>query len=187
MIQFFLDLRELNEEVEDYGFDSIPEEMQEGDSWKVVPTTVTEADIDDFEKKVNIKLTSEYRKFIGSCAHLFTHLSGKLDNFLYEDDVDVDLEIMPQPYGNELSYLLVDMMENNLMTSLGYIPLGVFNDNGYLYIDTNKENKIVWLPFDNCIGFTTYEEFDNEGFVIFEDFEEFMRCFFLKEVHEVKD
>jgi hypothetical protein len=130
-------------------------------------------------KELNIILPEEYINFIGSCAHAYTRLSGKLDNFLYEDDVDVELIICPQILGKELEQIKECLEENKFIISLGYIPIGIFNDNGYLYIDLKKENKIVWLPFENCVGLTTYEEFDSEGFIIFNNLEELMECFFM--------
>ncbi len=187
MMKYFQSLRK-NYDDETFETDEdIPEKMIKNGQWIVLESTVREEQLEALEKEFNIQFPKEYKEFIGTCAHAFSCLEGKLDNFLFEDDVDVQLEIIPQYYGKELSLLYQDLKENSLVISLGYIPIGVFNDDGYLYIDTRKQNKIVWLPFEDCVGFTTYDEFDSEGFVIFENLYELMDCFFLGKTYTVKD
>ena len=120
-------------------------------------------------------------------SHMFTELEGKFDNFFFEDDVDVSLKIVPQPQGEELKYIRELLKENYILVREKYIPLGEFDEDGYLCIDLMNNNEIVWIPFGDCFGFTTREQFETEQLHIFYNFSDFIKCFFGKEKHEIEE
>lgn len=165
----------------------IPNEMIKNGEWVVLDSTATETDIDSLENELKIKFPVDYRVYIGTCAHAFSCLSGKFDNFLFDDDVDIELTIPMQRYGHEIQDIKEFLLENSVLIQCGYIPIGIFNDNGYICIDTKRENEIRWLPYDNCVGFDSYEEFNEESLPMFKNFEEYMNCYFLGTKHEIED
>ena len=80
----------------------IPNEMIKNGEWVVLDSTATETDIDSLENELKIKFPVDYRIYIGTCAHAFSCLSGSFDNFLFDDDVDIELIIPMQRYGHEI-------------------------------------------------------------------------------------
>ena len=188
-----------NEEILDYfkkckknkknivkGYD-IPPEMKDGRSWKVMESTLTEQDIEKLEKEFDLMFPEEYKNYLMAAAHMFTNLTGNFDNFFFEDNVNVLLKILPQPYKAELKYIKENFINNKILVKEGYIPLGEFDEDGYLCIDLKNSDEIVWLPFENCIGFTSRKEFEQEQLHIFSYFSDYIKCFFGKETHMVED
>ena len=165
----------------------IPHEMIKNGEWVVLDSTAIETDIDSLENELKIKFPVDYRVYIGTCAHAFSCLSGKFDNFLFEDDVDIELTIPMQRFGHEIQDIKDFLIENSILIQCGYIPIGIFNDNGYICIDTERENEIRWLPYENCVGFDSYEEFNEESLPVFKSFEEYMNCYFMGTKHEIED
>ena len=165
----------------------IPSEMQGDGSWSVMDSTLNQKALAELEKQFDLKLPEEYCDYIMAAAHLFTEITGNFDNFLFEDDVDVIMQIPPQPYKEELKYIKAMFEENSLLVGLGYLPIGTFDDDGYLCVDTENQNRLVWLPFNNCVGFTTREEFESEEMPIFETLEEYIKCFFGGETYTIQD
>lgn len=48
-------------------------------------------------------------------------------------------------------------------------------------------NEIVWIPFENCIGFTEREQFEQEQISIFHEFDDYIKCFFGGEKYIIED
>ena len=165
----------------------IPTEMKEGNSWKLMDSTLTAKDIEELEKDFNLTLPEEYKEYIMAASHMFGCLAGNLDNFLFEDDVDVTLKVIPQPYKAELKYIKVYFENLDVLLKAGYIPLGEFEEDGCLYMDLENNNRIVWIPYEDCIGFTKREEFEEEQIKIFNNLSEYMKCFFGKHTHVIED
>ena len=165
----------------------LPSEMIRDDRWIVLDTTAKETDIDRLESELKIKFPMDYRNYIGTCAHAFSCLIGKFDNFLFDDDVDIELTIPIQRYGREIQDIKEFLKENSVLIECGYIPIGIFNDNGYICIDTKRENEIRWLPYENCVDFDSYNDFNEESLPVFKNFEEYMNCYFLGIKHEIQD
>lgn len=165
----------------------IPNEMIKNGKWVVLDSTATETDIDSLENELKTKFPVDYRNYIGTCAHAFSCLIGNFDNFLFDDDVDIELTIPMQRVGHEIQDIKEFLLENSVLIQCGYIPIGLFNDNGYICIDTKRENEIRWLPYKNCVGFDSYDEFNEESLPVFKSFEEYMNCYFLGIKHEIED
>lgn len=168
----------------------IPSEMKNGHlrkSWKLMESSVTEQDIKDLEKEFDLKFSEEYKNYLMAASHMFVNLTGNFDNFCFENDVDISLKIVPQPYKEELEYIKALFINNKILVKEGYIPLGEFDENGYLCIDSKNNDDIVWIPFENCVGFTSREEFEQEQLHIFCHFSDYIKCFFGKETHIVED
>ena len=70
-----------------------------------------------------------------TAAHQFTVLKGNFDNFFFEDDVDVELKIVPQPYHEELKYIREMLKENMILVRQSYLPIGEFDDGSGFTID----------------------------------------------------
>ena len=79
------------------------------------------------------------------------------------------------------------LKENEIIVQQKYLPLGEFDEDGYLCIDLKNNNEIVWLPFENCVGFTKREEFEEEQLHIFNDLDDFIKCFFGKEKYVIEE
>ena len=165
----------------------LPSEMISDEKWIVLDSTVTEDDINQLEDEFGIKFPLDYRNYIGSCAHAFSCMIGYFDNFLFDDDVEVELIIPTQRYGNEIKDIKEFLLENHVLVQCGYIPIGLFNDNGYMCIDTRRENEIRWLPYENCVDFEMYDEFNEESLPVFKNFEEYINCYFCGDKHEIED
>ena len=58
---------------------------------------------------------------------------------------------------------------------------------GYMCIDTRRENEIRWLPYENCAGFEMYDEFNEESLPVFKNFDEYINCYFCGIKHEIED
>ena len=58
---------------------------------------------------------------------------------------------------------------------------------GKWYMDLENNNRIVWIPYEDCIGFTKREEFEEEQIKIFNNLSEYMKCFFGKHTHVIED
>lgn len=165
----------------------IPNEMRYGNYWKVFDSTLDVGNIEELEKTFNLKLPIDYCNYILAASHMFNRLVGNFNNFLFEDNVDIILEIPPQPYKDELKYIREMLNENRLIVELGYLPLGIFDDSGYLCMDLQNKNQIVWLPFDFCIGLTLRKEFEKEQVLIFNNLDEYIKCFFGHETHNIEE
>lgn len=154
-------------------------------------STLTPDKIEELAKQYQLVLPEAYKLFIGTAFHNITELTGNFDNFLFENDVSLTLEIPPQPKGNELKYISQMLKENRLLTDSAYLPLGIFDKSGCLCIDTHNANEelciIKWLDFENCIDIEDREEFEEEAIIIFETFEDFLECFFKGSTQYVPD
>lgn len=155
--------------------------------WELKDSLLDLSAVHVLEQEVQLEFPSEYCEYIMAAAHMFTELEGKFDNFFFEDDVDVVLKIVPQPQGKELKYIREMLKENFILVKEKYLPLGEFDEDGYLCIDLMHKNEIVWIPFEDCVGFTTREQFETEQLHIFYKFDDFIKCFFGKEKHEIED
>ena len=80
----------------------LPNEMIHNEKGIVLASTAVETDIDSLENELKTKFPVDYRNYIGACAHAFSCLTGNFDNFLFEDDVTIELIIPLQRYGREI-------------------------------------------------------------------------------------
>ena len=132
--EYFVKCREYDED-NHMNIEEIPSVMREKNTWKVVDSTLTVAEIKELENGLQMEFPKSYKDYLMASAHLFEKLIGKFDNFFFEDDVDIVLKIQPQPYGEELKYVHEMLEENIILVRENYLPLGIFDDNGYLCID----------------------------------------------------
>lgn len=184
IIQYFNEYMKTHNDIEvEY---EIPDEMKDGNSWKLCESSITEQDICELEKEFNITLPQDYKNYLMVSAHMFTTLTGNFDNFCYDNDVDIELIIPPQPYKAELMYIKELYKNNAVLVNAGYIPLGQFDEDGWLCIDLENDNELVWVPFECCVGFTKREEFETEQLHIFYQFADYITCFFEGKTHEIE-
>lgn len=178
------------EEIKKYfakGKDWSEKERKDNTGWSLEDSSIEEGDVKKLEEELQITFPKKYCEYIMAAAHRFTTLVGKFDNFFFEDDVDIEIKIVPQPYGEELKYIRKMLKENEIIVQQKYLPLGEFDEDGYLCIDLKNNNEIVWLPFENCVGFTKREEFEEEQLHIFDDLDDFIKCFFGKEKYVIEE
>lgn len=173
--------------------DQVPKEMQTVGkmNWRYIKSSVTTTQIKDIEKKYNIVFPSIYKDFISVYAHFINKVQGKLDNFLFEEDVDVVLEIPEQPYGAELQKLELLLESNEKYLYAGFLPIGEFQYCGLMCIDIfgNDEDtmKIMWFDHEDCCECESREELEDEGAIVFDNFKLLLKCFFLKEKYDCKN
>ena len=165
----------------------MPKENEKKIKWEVKDSSIGLLEVQELEKEINLEFPSEYCEYVMAASHMFTELEGNFDNFFYEDDVDVSLKIVPQPYGEEQKYIRELLKDNYILVEEKYIPFGEFDEDGYLCIDLINNNEIVLLPFDECVGFTKRNQFETEQLHIFYKFDDFIKCFFGKEKHKIED
>lgn len=164
----------------------IPDEMIEDGKWLLKKSTLDSILFEEFLKENNILAPTEYIEYMLTAAHCFSRLDGKLDNFLFEDDVDVEIEVIPQPIGRELEYVKAVILEEYILVKNNYLPLAIFDEDGYLCMDVESK-QIGWLPHEYCIGLTTREELENEYIPVFESIDDYIKCFLGGERYEVPD
>ena len=156
-------------------------------SWNLEDSSLDESAVKDLEAEFQIHFPKDYCEYIMAAAHRFTVLDATLDNFFFEDDVEVELKIVPQPYKDELKYIRELLKENEILVGQNYLPLGEFEEDGYLCIDLEDDNKIVWIPFENCVGFCERKQFEEEQLPMFDGLDDFIKCFFGKEKYVIED
>lgn len=144
---------------------------------------VTEKDMEALQDRFGIEFPEIYKQFISTYAHTLGDLSGTLNNFLFEDDVDVTLTIPKQPYGKELEEIELILESNEKLIEFGYLPIGEFDHYAIMYLDL-KDNKIQWIDEEDYYECESREDVAEKGFDIFSNLEELMECFFLKKVHD---
>ncbi|MHC1686064.1 MAG: SMI1/KNR4 family protein [Clostridiaceae bacterium] len=172
---------QIEEMYNDDGEYIIPQEMidsSDSEKWILLESNVSEDDIFKLEKKFKVKIPSMYKAFISAYSHFFEELEGIFDNFYDEDDVEVFVDIIPQPSNMPLSRIERVFEELRELIDLGYIPIGDFNGQGPLCIDILNSNKLVWLNHEEYYKCETREEVEKISVLIFNSFNEFMECFF---------
>ncbi|NRT37138.1 SMI1/KNR4 family protein [Clostridium beijerinckii] len=152
--------------------------------WKLVESNVSENDILRLEEKFNINLPSIYRTFLCTYYHLFEKLEGIFDNFYQENDKIVTMYIVQQPSDSPLSKIEGLFEGYKEIIDFGYIPIGDFNGWGPLCFDVPNNYKLVWLDHEEYYECESREELEDLGETIFDNFEEFMECFFCGKKHE---
>lgn len=181
-----LNIDDLFEYDEDYKI-IVPKNMRVDDdphNWKLVESEVKEEDINKLEKTFNIKLPSLYKAFLSTYYHMLQELTGTLDNYLFEDDVEVYIELISQPSDNPLLQLKTVWGEFDDILEFGYIPIGDFNKCGPLCIDIFNDNILVWLDHEEYYNCESREELEDLALPIFSDFKGFMECFFCGKKYE---
>lgn len=165
----------------------------QSNTWSLMDSSLNDVEIRKLESKYNITLPCLYRDFISSYAHLIYKLEGKLDNFLFEDNVDVIWKPAIQPFNHELEFIDKQIGDIIELLNADYLYIGDFNYSGPLCIDLKAENEnnmqIVWMDYElwcSCEN-DTREEYEEIASVIFDNFHQLMECFFLKQVHQCED
>lgn len=168
---------------------TLPDEMKKDGSpseWKYAPSSVSEQQIAEMQEKYGVVFPEIYKEFISTYAHCLKGLSGKLDNFLFEDDVDVVLEIPAQVYGKELEEI-TELFDSNLdFIKSGYLPLGEFDESGIIGLDIDT-GEVMWVDYDEYYECESKDDIEESGIVVFEAFEDLLDCFFKKEVYVCPD
>ncbi|MBU3134609.1 SMI1/KNR4 family protein [Clostridium gasigenes] len=178
---------EIEEMFDDEGELIIPQNMKDNsnpEKWILMESNVSEADIFKLEKKFNIKLPSIYKAFISSYFHMFEELDGIFDDFYDEDDREVSVNIIPQPSDKSLLGIEGVFEECRELIDFGYIPIGDFNDCGPLCFDIVNNDKLIWLDHEDYYKCETREELEKIAIPIFNNFKEFMECFFCGITHK---
>lgn len=159
----------------------VPENMKDSNDenkWILLDSNVSEADVLKLEEKFNINLPSIYKAFISTYFHMFKDIDGIFDDFYCEDDREVFVEIIPQPSDKPLEGIETVFKGFSELIDFGYIPIGDFNGWGPLCFDVYNNYKLVWLDHEEYYGCETREELEELGETIFDNFKEFMECFF---------
>ena len=136
-------------------------------------------------------------QFTSTYAYLIGDLSGVLDNFLFEDGVEVTLQLPAQAYNSELDKLDELFDSNREFLSWGYIPIGKFDlygnahieefdETGLIWLDVNS-GKVIWLDEEEAFDCSCGEDVAENGVVVFESFTDLLDCFFKKAVYECVD
>lgn len=164
----------------------IPSEMFSGDgSWRLIESTVSDEELDALERKFHITLPSLYREFLSVYFHVFERLTGIFDDYYDEDNVEVGVDIFPQLVDNPLGIIEDVFCQCGSLLDCGYIPIGDLRGYGPLCIDTWDENKIVWFDHDEYYECESREEFEEQSVLIFDNFSQFLECFFCGMRHRV--
>jgi hypothetical protein len=172
---------EIEEMYDDEGHPIVPEDMKDSNDqnkWVLLESSVSEEDILKLEGKYDVKLPSIYKAFISTYFHLFEELEGVLDDFHCEDDREIYVDILPQPSNKPLQ-IIENVFEGlEELIAFGYIPIGDFNGWGPICFDVINNYKIVWLDHEEYYNCETREELEELGETIFNNFIEFLECFF---------
>lgn len=153
---------------------------------EVTKSSVTAGQLKAFEKKYSekydIKMPQEYLNFISAAAHNIETYNGMIDDIFAEDDVEIELVMMAQPAGDELSYIeeLLDNPSCGPYMKAGYIPLGFFDEEAYLLcIDTRMDGIVMkYFDYEGALECETREDFEEHDLALFDCFEDFILCFF---------
>ncbi|MDO4168984.1 MAG: hypothetical protein Q4D45_03705 [Lachnospiraceae bacterium] len=158
------------------------EELAKIEPIQYVPSSLNYTDIKKIQEKYAILFPQIYIDFISTYAHSITNLYGKLDNFLFEDDVDVTLEISAQPYQKELQQIDLLFESNIKLLNCDYLPIGVFEGYNLLYWNL-KSGKIYFIDEDDYYECDTKESMKEKSILLFDTFEQLLECFFLKKIY----
>jgi hypothetical protein len=180
---------EIEEELDDDGENIVPENMKDSsdeNKWMLLESNVSEEDILKLEEIINVKLPSLYKAFISTYFHMFEELDGVLDDFYCEDGKEVYVDILSQPSNTPLKIIENVYKGCEELIEFGYIPIGEFNGWGPLCFDTYNNFKLVWLDHEEFYSCETREELEELGETIFDNFKEFLECFFAGVTHKCK-
>ena len=168
-------------------------EMGKIDDDDFEPSTITDEELDDLQKKYNIIFPQFYRDFLKTYFYEFEELYGVVDDEIAGYTKQY-VEILPNK-NDGLKYLVADWDEDNklglqLMAN-GYIHIGTWGGSwGPLCIDTHKsiENidyddystwSLVWFEFDEFFGGETLEDYIEAAQPAAPDLKELMEWYFL--------
>lgn len=180
---------EIEEVFDDEWKTVVPEDMIDSNDkskWILLKSNVTEEDIIKLEEKFNVKLPSIYKAFISTYVHMFEELEGVLDDFHCEDGKEVYVDILPQPSNKPLQVIEDVYKGYEEIIEFGYIPIGDFNGWGPFCFDVHNNYKLVWLDHEEYYSCETREELEELGETIFDDFKEFLECFFAGVTHKCR-
>lgn len=164
----------------------IPPEMSgENASWRLVETTVSEEQLKELEEEFNITFPTIYKAFLSTYCHAFERLWGIFDDYYDEDNVTVGVDIFPQLPDNPLRYIQNVFRQCESLLQCGYIPIGDLRGYGPLCIDTQDKDKIVWFDHEEYFDCETRESFEELAMLIFDNFTQFLECFFCGKRHSV--
>lgn len=158
-----------------------PQKFVNTDSDKLIKSTVTMEEVEELENRYSIKLPSIFCEYLCAYFYYFNELEGVLDNFCGEDDKNIIVYMFSMPKDNPLSQLkkmLEDFVE---LVDNGYIPIGDLYGWGPICFDRLNNNRIIWFDHDEYYNYETREELEDIGEILFENFYEFMECFFCGE------
>ncbi|OCA98722.1 SMI1/KNR4 family protein [Clostridium beijerinckii] len=178
---------EIEEMFDEDGEPIVPENMKDRkdqNKWMLLESNVSEEDIHKLEEKFNVKLPSLYKAFISTYFHMFEELDRVIDDFHCEDGKEVYVDILPQPSNKPLKVIENVYKECEELIEFGYIPMGDFNGWGPLCFDTHNNYKLVWLDHEEYYSCETREEIEELGETIFDNFTEFLECFFAGVIHK---
>ena len=151
-----------------------------------VPSSLSVDAIEDMQKKYNIVFPQIYMDFISAYAHDITELHGKLDNFLFEDDVDVVLQIPEQTKNQELQNIELLFESNRNLIDWGYLPVGIFDECYLLCLDL-ETGKVCLLDEEDYDACSSKADVEEQKLDVFHSLEEVLECFFLKKRIYVPD
>ena len=168
----------------------IPYEMLDEERknyWKLVEMQVEDNNIDKIETDFNIKLPDIFKAFISTYCHVFERLSGKFDNYFGDSDVNVCVDISPQLTSEPLEEIRNVLEQFDELVAMGYIPFGDLNGIGPLCIDMNANFNVVWFDHELYYRCKTREEYEELEVIIFDDFYQFLDCFFAGKKHTISN
>ncbi|OON69725.1 SMI1/KNR4 family protein [Hymenobacter sp. CRA2] len=108
------------------------EEDEEGNvPWKAIPSTVTAADIEELESRLNLRYPALYKQFLGY-QHFWELLPVDGITFFRHSIREWKKGLLDHYFGYPESASLV---------AKGYIPFADYFDWGVVYFDTNHQNQ----------------------------------------------
>ena len=167
-------------------YDELPEELGSGAlnslnekhdytlRWKLLESKVTDTDILELEKRIQIKIPNVLKDYLQSYALPLPFITGTISadvsetyceetdkwrTLEFEDEfATATLRLAPMPLNYEL---LVFENLNKYFINRRYIYFGTFNNYEYIFLDTMS------------------------GFPMFDNFEDLLKCFFFGEVYDM--
>lgn len=154
---------------------------------QLIKSKVSKEDIVELENTFNIKLPSLYKCFISSYCYNFTKLEAIVDNFMFEDDREIFVDIIPQNIDDPLDDIREVYEQHYEIMEFGYIPIADLNSCGPLCFDTKGDYELVWLDHEEYFQCESREALEAIAVPIFKDFRTFMEAFFCGEKCKCED
>lgn len=150
--------------------------------WKLLDSTVTDAQINKYKKQWNINLPKDFEIFLKSYANLLC----EIEVFLEKGDLTpIRLELPLMLWGNEMFdfNINLDIEITQLLSELGYILIATKNGYEWWCLDSQSGEIVSYTDDDD---YSDIEDccnkemlFERHGFVKFNSFNDFLQACFL--------
>lgn len=198
----YLDAREIQD------FHQLPEELTLDEldelnakyknllKWKPLASTVSDHDISILEENWNLNIPEMLKDYLTSYALPLGFVTGQFISHIeytycnetkeyrdLEEDEKISLlgfQLCPMLWKKELDIL---KEENEVFEESGYIYLGTFFGNDYVFLDA--ESGCMIRVDHTSIRELTREGIEERSLPFFNTFHDFLRCFFLGDVYNL--